>query len=173
MEDLVNKKMVRNIGVSNVGVVKIHDVLKYAKIKPAVLQVEMHPFLTQERLLRFSQEMDIQVMAFSNFGSLSYLELGMVTADQTCLLAPPILEAAKKYNKTPGQIVLRWGVQRKTVVIPKTIKPERLVENFSIFDFELTKDEFDAVSALNKNERYNNPGDFAEKNWGVFYPIYD
>lgn len=112
-------------------------------------------------------------MAFSNLGSLSYMELGMATAEQTCLLAPVILEAAKKYNKTPAQIVLRWGVQRKTVIIPKTTKPERLIENKSVFDFELTQDEMKAISALNKNERYNDPGNFAEAAFGCFYPIYD
>ena len=102
MEQLVRDGLVRNIGVSNVGCVKIIDVIKYAKIKPSVLQVEMHPFLTQEKLLRFTQMQGIQVMAYSNFGSLSYVELKMATEADTCLLSPAILDAAKKYGKTPA-----------------------------------------------------------------------
>lgn len=102
MEGLVQDGLVRNIGVSNVGCVKIIDVIKYAKIKPSVLQVEMHPFLTQDKLLRFAQMYGLQVMAYSNFGSLSYVELKMATEADTCLLSPAILEPAKKYGKTPA-----------------------------------------------------------------------
>ena len=80
-------------------------------------------------------------MAYSNFGSLSYVELNMATEADTCLLAPAIVEPAKKYRKTPAQITLRWAIQRGTVVIPKTTKPERLVENISLFDFSLTAEE--------------------------------
>ena len=122
MEKLVGDGLVRNIGVSNVGCVKIIDVIKYAKIKPSVLQVEMHPFLTQDKLLRFAQMYGVQVMAYSNFGSLSYVELKMATEADTCLLSPAIVDAGKKYNKTPAQVTLRWAIQRGTVVIPKTIK---------------------------------------------------
>ena len=122
MEKLVGDGLVRNIGVSNVGCVKIIDVIKYAKIKPSVLQVEMHPFLTQDKLLRFVQMYGVQVMAYSNFGSLSYVELKMATEADTCLLSPAIVDAGKKYNKTPAQVTLRWAIQRGTVVIPKTIK---------------------------------------------------
>jgi len=110
MEQLVRDGLVRNIGVSNVGCVKIIDVIKYAKIKPSVLQVEMHPFLAQEKLLRFAQMQGIQVMAYSNFGSLSYVELKMATDADTCLLAPAIVDPAKKYGRTPAQVTLRWAI---------------------------------------------------------------
>jgi len=116
---------------------------------------------------------DLQVMAFSNLGCLSYICLGMATEKDTCLLSPALLEPAKKYNKTAAQVCLRWGVQRNTVVIPKTIKPERLIENISIFDFELTADEMKAINALNKNERYNDPGNFTDAAFNTFYPIYE
>jgi D-xylose reductase len=102
MEELVKEGLVRHIGVSNVGCVKIIDVIKYAKIRPSVLQVEMHPFLTQDKLLRFTHMQGIQVMAYSNFGSLSYVQLGMATDSDTCLLSAAILEPASKYNKTPA-----------------------------------------------------------------------
>ncbi len=112
-------------------------------------------------------------MAYSNFGSLSYVQLGMATAADSPLLCEAILAPAAKYNKTPAQVCLRWALQRNTVVIPKSVKQERLVENFSVFDFSLTDDEMSAISSLNKNERYNDPGVYAEKAFNCFYPIYE
>lgn len=170
MEQLVEKGLVRTIGISNMGVDRINDILKYCKIKPAVLQVEMHPFLTQDKLLRYSQENGIQVMAYSNFGSLSYVELKMATEADTCLLSEAVITPGKKYNKTPAQVVLRWAIQRGTVVIPKTTKPERMAENLALFDFSLTKAEMDAISELNINKRYNDPEHYGFKN---VQPIFD
>ena len=68
---------------------------------------------------------------------------------------------------------MRWAIQRGTVVIPKTTKYERLVENISIFDFNLTDEEMNAISALNKNERYNDPGKYTEPAFKNFYPIFE
>ena len=76
MESLVEEGLVRNIGFCNINVSMIREVLTYAKIKPAVLQVEMHPLFTQEKLLRYAREQGIQTMAFSNLASTSYVELG-------------------------------------------------------------------------------------------------
>jgi D-xylose reductase len=100
MEALQDGGLTRAIGVSNIGCVKIVDVLKYCRIKPAVLQVEMHPFLTQVNLLKFTQSLGIQVMAFSNLGSLSYVSIGLATENDTCMLSPAVIDASKKYEKT-------------------------------------------------------------------------
>ena len=86
---------------------------------------------------------------------------------------PVVREAAARHGKTPAQVVLRWGVQRGTAVIPKTSRPERLRENLAIFDFELTADEMNAISALNRNRRFNDPGVFCEKAFNTFFPIYE
>lgn len=103
MEALVDKNLVRNIGVSNVTSSKICDILKYCKIKPAVLQVELHPFLSQRTLTRFVKEScGIHMMSYSSFGNASYIELGMATADDTPFLCDAITAPAKKYNKTPA-----------------------------------------------------------------------
>jgi len=173
MEALQEAKLTKNIGACNIGTDKLLDVCKYAKIKPAVLQIELHPFNTQKNLVRWAQELDIQVMAFSCLGSLSYLEMQMATMDDTCMLNPAVLGPADKYKKTAAQVVLRWGVQRNTTIIPKTIKPERLAENIAIFDFELTADEMRDIDMLNKNKRFNDPGFFAEAAFGKFCPIYE
>ena len=78
-------------------------------------------------------------MAYSPFGSLSYVELGDATKEESVLELAQIKEIANAHGKTPGQVVLRWGIQRGTVVIPKTSKKERLLENLQIFDFSLTE----------------------------------
>jgi len=173
MEELVEEGLVRNIGCCNIGVSMMRQVLQYCKVRPAVLQVEMHPFNSQEKLHRFCREQEIQVMAFSNLGAASYVELGMATAEDSCLSPQIVQDLAKKYNKSAGQVVLRWGVQRGTAVIPKTAKKERLAENMGLFDFNLTEEEMEGINALNKNKRFNDPGHFCEAAFGGFYPIYE
>ena len=84
-----------------------------------------------------------------------------------------ITQAAENHSKTPAQIVLRWGIQRGCSVITKTTKPQRLQENLQVFDFALSDDEMAAISALNKNRRFNDPGVFCESAFNTFYPIYD
>jgi D-xylose reductase len=84
-----------------------------------------------------------------------------------------VVDIAEAHGKTPAQVVLRWGVQRDTVVITKSTKTERLQENINIFDFTLSDDEMAAISALNRNRRFNDPGDFCEGAFNKFYPIYD
>ena len=173
MEALVDKNLTKQIGVCNYNTVLIHDLLSYAKIKPSMLQIESHPYLTQENLLRLCADNDISVTAFSPLGALSYLELDMATESQSVLTQQVVIDAAKRLNKTPAQIVLRWGVQRGCAIIPKTSKTERMAENLSIFDFELNKQEMSDISALNMNKRFNDPGNFREAAFNTFYPIYD
>lgn len=173
MEDLVTAGLVRHIGVSNYGTSLIRDLLSYARIPPAVLQVELHPYLTQEKLLRFCRENALAVTGFSPLGAPSYLPLGMATAEENVLDVPIVREIAARHRKTPAQVVLRWGVQRGTAIVPKTANPARLVENLSLFDFELTTAEMMAIAALDRNRRFNDPGVFCEAAFNTFYPIYE
>jgi D-xylose reductase len=173
MEELVSAGLVRNIGVCNFGVSLLRDLLSYAEIRPAVLQVEMHPYLTQEKLVRFCGEQEIAVTAFSPLGAASYFQIGMATQDEAVLDQPVVREAAARHKRSPAQIVLRWGVQRGTAVIPKTSRRERLAENLAIFDFELSRDEMNAISSLDRNRRFNDPGVFCEKAFNTFFPIYE
>jgi D-xylose reductase len=173
MEQLVTAGLVRHIGVCNYGTAMLRDLLNYATIRPTVLQVEMHPYLTQDKLLRFCQENNIAVTAFSPLGALSYLSLGMADAGESVLEQSAVTRAAKRHNKTPAQVALRWGVQRGTAVVPKTSRPDRLAENLNIFDFELSADEMRAISALNRDRRFNDPGVFGEAAFHTFCPIYE
>lgn len=173
MEDLQDKGLVRQIGVCNYNSALIHDLMTYARIKPAVLQIEAHPYLTQEKLIRLAREYGIAVTAFSPLGALSYVELDMAGEKDTVLNAPSVIAAADRHGKSPAQIVLRWATQRGTSIIPKTTSPERMRENLAITDFSLSEDEMAAISALNRNRRFNDPGVFCEQAFDSFHPIYD
>ena len=173
MEELVHAGMVKQIGVCNFTSGLLIDLMGYSAIKPAMLQIESHPYLTQEGLIRFARDLGLGITAFSPLGALSYVSLDMARDEETVLTAEPVVAAAERHGKTPAQIVLRWGVQRGTAIVPKTSKVERLRENLDLFSFELNAEEMDAISNLNQNRRFNDPGVFCEKAFGTFYPIYD
>jgi D-xylose reductase len=173
MEALHDKGLAKEIGVCNYNTGLLHDLMAYARIKPAVLQVESHPYLTQTRLMRLANQYDIKVTAFSPLGALSYLELDMAGAAESVLEQDVVAKAAQRLGKTPAQVVLRWGVQRGNAIIPKTSQAKRLKENLAIFDFELSTEEMKDISALNCNRRFNDPGHFCEAAFNTFHPIYD
>ena len=173
MEDLVKEGLVRNIGLANFGVSLIRDILNYCKIRPAVLQIEAHPYLTQERLLRFCREKGIAVTAFSPLGASSYVEIGFAQPEDSVLKEKKVEELAKKYAKNAGQIVLRWGVQRGTSLAVKSSNLERMKENLEIFDFFLTGEEMKALDEMNRNKRFNDPGVFCQNAFNTFFPIYE
>ncbi|MDY7096935.1 MAG: aldo/keto reductase [Pseudomonadota bacterium] len=173
MEQLVEKGLVKQIGVCNYNSGLLHDLMAYAKIKPAMLQIEAHPYLTQERLIRLASDYGVDVTAFSPLGAQSYFELDMANKEESLLGAAPVMVAAQAHDKTPAQVLLRWGIQRGTAIIPKTTKPERMRENLDIMDFELSAVEMAAISSLNQNRRFNDPGTFTEAAFNTFHPIYD
>ena len=173
MESLVDAGLVKQIGVCNYTSGLLIDLMAYSRIKPAMLQIESHPFLTQDRLRRLANDFGLSVTAFSPLGSLSYVSLDMATDADTVLTAAPVAAAAERVQRTPAQVVLRWAVQRGTAIIPKSTHLERLRENLAIFDFELSCEEMAAISNLNQDRRFNDPGVFCEEAFGKFYPIYD
>lgn len=173
MEELHRAGLVRNIGISNFGCSLIRDLLSYASVRPSVLQVESHPYLVQDKLLRYCQQEGIAFTAFSPLGAGSYIPLGMATASESVLEQPIVKQLSAEYARTPAQIVLRWGVQRGTAVIPKTVRLERLRENIDLFDFELSEQAMTSISELDRNHRFNDPGVFCESAFGCFYPIYE
>jgi D-xylose reductase len=173
MESLVQAGLVKTIGVCNYNSGLLHDQMAYSKIKPAMLQIESHPYLTQESLIRTARDYGLAVTAFSPLGALSYVSLNMATANDSVLTEPAVCAAAERVQRTSAQVVLRWGVQRGTAVIPKTTKQERLRENLALFDFVLNDQEMAAISALNSNRRFNDPAVFCEAAFNQFYSIYD
>ena len=173
MEDLVAAGLVRHVGVCNYGSALLRDLLSCASVRPAVLQVELHPYLAQEKLVRFARASGLAVTAFSPLAAQSYHSIGMADAGESVLNEGAVRAAATRHKKTPAQIVLRWGVQRGTAVVPKTARPERLAENLALFDFELAADEMAARNALDRNRRFNDPGEFCESAFNTFCPIYE
>jgi D-xylose reductase len=113
------------------------------------------------------------VTAFSPLGAPSYVPLGMAAEADSLLGHPTITRIAAETARTPAQVLLRWGVQRGTAVIPKTSRPERLVENISIFDFSLSAAQMAAVDGLDQGRRFNDPGIFCERAFNTFFPIYE
>ena len=151
----------------------MRDLLNQADVPPAMLQIEMHPYLTQEKLTRFCHESKIGVTAFSPLGAQSYFQLNMAEASESLLENDLIKEIASQHRRSPAQVLLRWGVQRGTAVVPKTCNLERLKENIAIHDFELTNAEMSSITGLDRNRRFNDPGDFCEPAFNTFFPIYE
>ncbi|OBZ88061.1 4-dihydromethyl-trisporate dehydrogenase [Choanephora cucurbitarum] len=158
MEKLVEAGLVRNIGISNFNVQSILDLLTYAKIKPAVLQVELHPYLPQERLVKWVQDQDIQIMAYSSFGPSSYIDLHDDGKKAAPLLQHDTIKAiAEKHKVSPSQVLLRWALDRGTVVIPKSSNEQRLKQNLDVFGFKLDTDDKQRLASLQNNQRLNDP----------------
>lgn len=161
MEDLVPKGLAKSIGISNFQGSLILDLLRYAKIRPATLQIEHHPYLVQPTLLQLAKSEGIAVTAYSSFGPQSFIELEWQKAKDTPVLFehPAVTTIAKKHNKTPAQVLLRWATQRGLAVIPKSNNPERLKQNLEVTGWNMDQNELDSISALDRNLRFNNPTD--------------
>lgn len=173
MEELQRAGLVKRIGVCNLNISMLRDLLAGCSIRPAVHQLELHPYLVQPRQLRYCQQEKIAVTAFSPLGAPSYLPLGMAKTSESVLTDPVVTAIASAHGKTPAQTVLRWGAQRGCAIIPKTQNAARLSENLAIFDFSLSGAEMDVISGLDRHRRFNDPGHFGELAFNTFYPIFD
>ena len=138
MEKLHREGRVRAIGVSNFHPDRLMDLIVHNEVVPAVNQVETHPFHQQVDAHQFMREHGVQIESWGPFAE------GRNNIFGNELL----LSVAGKYNKTVAQVILRWLIQRGVVVIPKSVRKERIVENFSIFDFELSAEDMDAIATL-------------------------
>jgi len=128
-----------------------------------VNQVEIHPLLTQDTLVKWSQENGILISAYCPLGGQSLEGQAPPVLQQEV-----ILKIAQKYNKSAAHVTLRWAIQRGINPLPKSAKQERIASNFDIFDFELTADEVKAITALNKNDRFNDPATWGPSWLAIF-----
>jgi len=133
--------LIRSVGVSNFQPKHLERIIDATGVTPALNQIELHPYLTQEALREFDREHGIATEAWSPIAQ------GGVLDD------PVITSLAEKYGKSPAQITLRWHIDIGNVVIPKSVTPSRIRENFELFDFELDPDDVVAIDKLNKDER--------------------
>lgn len=151
MEKLVEAGKCKAIGVSNFTIKKLEDLLSYAKIVPAVNQVELHPYLSQPELRKYCAGKKIQVTAYSSLGSADSPFRGK--DDPVLLEEKCIVDIAKKHGRSTAQIALRWGVDLGCNVLPKSRSAARVKENREIAEFKLDEEDKRAIDALNKNFR--------------------
>jgi aldehyde reductase len=152
MEALVEKGLVKSIGISNLTQSQIDEIFAIAKIKPVNHQCEAHPHFPNLEIAEYSRKKGMSFTAYSS--------LGRVWEDQeSCLDEPVVKKIADKHKKTAAQVLLRWGLQNDYLIIPKSANPKRLVENSNLFDFELTEEDMKAITALgNGRKRKCHPG---------------
>ncbi|MEW4230287.1 MULTISPECIES: aldo/keto reductase [Priestia] len=141
LETLYKEEKVRAVGVSNFQIHHLEDLMKDGEVKPVINQVEYHPRLTQKELHAFCQKHDIQLEAWSPLMQGELLDNDVLK------------EIAEKHGKSVAQIILRWDLQNGVVTIPKSTKEHRIVENSSLFDFELDAEDVSKINELNQNHR--------------------
>ncbi|XP_055970696.1 aldo-keto reductase family 1 member C15-like isoform X2 [Sorex fumeus] len=155
LESCKDAGLTRSIGVSNFNRKQLEMILSKPglKYKPVCNQVECHPFLNQQKLLDYCKSRDIILVAYSALGSQRIPNY--IPENSPHLLEEPVLTAiAKKHGRSPGQVALRYQLQRGVVVLAKSFTEKRIKENFQIFNFELTPEDMKALESLNKNFRY-------------------
>ena len=144
MEQAYQAGRVRVIGLSNFGVAQIEEIMSVCTVKPAILQTELHPY-HQERELK-------ALLAKNSIVPQAWYPLGH--GDRALLEEPLFANLGRKYGKSPAQIILRWHIQGRNVVIPGSKNPAHIRDNLSLFDFSLTEDEMAQIAAMNRNVRY-------------------
>jgi len=168
LEKLYAEGRVRSIGVSNFMPPHLDRLLAETDVVPAVNQIEVHPYFRQSEVLAFDTEHGILNQAWSPIGGVTFYRDG---AHSSTLKDPVIGEIAAAHGKTPAQVMLRWHLQQGRQVIPKSVTPARIRENFDIFQFELTAEQLAAIDALNTGIRGGpEPADVTRKNFGIKIP---
>ena len=142
LEELYDEGKLRAIGISNFYPDRMVDIASFARIKPMVNQIELHPHHQQSESKRWNDKYDVRVEAWAPFGE---GRGGMFEL-------PELEEIAEKHSKTVAQVILRWHIQRGIIVIPKSTHIERMRENFDVFDFELSDEDMSAIAALDKGQ---------------------
>jgi 2,5-diketo-D-gluconate reductase A len=140
LEEFNSDGRARSIGVSNFQIEHLERLAAETETVPAVNQIEVHPYLTNETVRSYGREHGIATEAWSPIAQ------GGVLGD------PAISQIAERVGRTPAQVVLRWHIQRSDIVFPKSVTPSRMRENFELFDFELESEDMDAITALDRGE---------------------
>ncbi|ONK77129.1 uncharacterized protein A4U43_C02F3390 [Asparagus officinalis] len=165
MEKLVKEGVVRDIGLCNLTVKKLENVIGFAQTMPSVVQMEMHPGWRNDKMLEVCKKNGIHVTAYSPLGSTDGRDL---IHDST------VEKVANKLNKSPGQILVKWGLQRGTSVIPKSTHAERIKENIQVFGWEIPEEDFRMLSSIGEQERVLEADDlFVNESDGPFKSVAD
>ncbi len=163
LEKAYKEGKIKAIGISNFEGKYIDEILEKCEIKPQVIQVEAHPYFTQDELRKTLDRENIKLMSWYPLGH----------GDSNLMNEEVFTSLANKYNKTPAQIILRWHTQMGFIVIPGTKNVGHVRENFDVFDFKLTDEEMEKIASINKNERYYIRTDEALKQFATWQPEYE
>lgn len=151
MEELMKLGKIKSIGVSNFNIKQLEDVLANCEIKPVNNQVEVNPYLQNDELIEFCQKKQIVISCYGPIGagqkSTSNPDIPIILENEV------IVKIGKKYNKSPAQVCIRWGIQRNLVMLPKSVTPSRILENAQVFDFTLSDEDMLEMKGLNHNMR--------------------
>lgn len=143
LEELYKAGKIKSIGVSNFNVHHLEEIFKICTVKPMVNQIESNPYFNNGKLIDYCKQHGIVVEAWSPLGGNG----ARILSDET------IVKLAEKYDKTPAQIIIKWQIQKGVVVLPKSVKKERIASNIDVYDFELSADDMNSIDSLNKNVR--------------------
>ena len=163
LEKAYKEGKIKAIGISNFEGKYIEELLQKCEIKPQVIQVEAHPYFTQDELRKILDKEDIKLMSWYPLGH----------GDASLMNEKIFKELGEKYHKTPAQIILRWHTQMGFVVIPGTKNVDHVKENFDIFDFKLTDKDMKEIAKINKNERYYTRTDEMLNQFASWQPEYE
>jgi len=171
MEDCKDLGLARSIGLSNFNHKQCDEILAVCKHKPTVNQVELHPYLSQVKLHQYSEAKGIILNAYCPLGAPGAT---WAPRDAPVLIQDPVIaKLSQKYSKSPAQIILRYHLQRKISPIPKSVTPQRIHENISILDFQLTDGEMETLLGLDRKLRYctNTAGEHVDDH--PLYPFHE
>lgn len=164
--------LVKHIGVSNFSILKLKDLMKETDHAPEMNQVELHPYLQQNKLLEFCSKNDINVTAYSPLGSGDRPDQMKADNEPSLLENPTIVKIAKKHGASPGQILIKWSEQRGTAVIPKSTNEGRIKDNLASAGYQLDENDMKEIAGLDRHFRYVT-GKFFEMEGNSYKNIYD
>lgn len=156
MEQLVEKGLCRNLGVSNFSVKKLKSLLSTAKIQPEMNQIELHPYLQQNHMVNYCSKNNIHLTAYAPLGSANRPERLKEEGEPILIEDKTISNLADKYKVTSAQILISWAIQRGTAVIPKSANPERIQQNLRAMDVTLNSEDMASIRNLDRSRRYVN-----------------
>jgi D-xylose reductase len=154
MENLVSKGYTKYIGVSNFNVQSLLNLLSFCKIKPIVNEIEFHPYLYQKKLAEFCKREEILLFGYNPLVRGCYSSETCDEKNRDLLGEKIIVDLAKKYKKTVGQIVLNWSISREVIPIPMTSNQNRMIENLGSTDFTMDIKDLEKIDGLNRNQRF-------------------
>ena len=165
MEKLLDTGKVKAIGVSNFSKAELEDLIKNAKVKPAVHQIETHPYLQQQEFVDWLHSQDIHVTAYSPFGNQNDI-YDSGSKVQKLISHPTIQKIAEKHNVSGSDVALAWNIKRGCSVVPKSVNEGRIKSNLNCLKVELDEEDMKEIAGMNGPHRFNNPS----KGWGyTFY----